>query len=354
CQTTIESSLFVHYRVIHAPQDVFALPSLPVPNRILCAHFARLKAYENFIMEIINISKYASTHTKMLFNSHRGKMFRLDQQRSYLIIGTDAVGVHNEATTTPRMCRLNLETQQIKPWDPPLDLETSRIVQYSLPCVVNPEKGPLYFTAEYLDAGTTQSRIYRCDHLDAKPVVVASYPPPFQIPAPGGRYPFDYLTQALHFRKYSPPLNNKIIKIPYRKTYNTGDMKHAYTGRPDANPIYQDWEIWSGTIEQWNENKPCLDLCAGTCFEFNPAGLGDFKRLARFRNSENLFGWSIAVSPDGKFVIFGQSRSDSNATIEEALMAVDINTGACTPILLHEVGDHADGCFRNLFAFVYQ
>ncbi|MCX7048225.1 MAG: dockerin type I repeat-containing protein, partial [Candidatus Sumerlaeota bacterium] len=45
CQTTIESSLFVHYRVIHAPQDVFALPSLPVPNRILCAHFARLKAY---------------------------------------------------------------------------------------------------------------------------------------------------------------------------------------------------------------------------------------------------------------------------------------------------------------------
>ncbi|MCX7046644.1 MAG: VCBS repeat-containing protein, partial [Candidatus Sumerlaeota bacterium] len=49
CQTTIESSLFVHYRVIHAPQDVFALPSLPVPNRILCAHFARLKAYSTSV-----------------------------------------------------------------------------------------------------------------------------------------------------------------------------------------------------------------------------------------------------------------------------------------------------------------
>ena len=43
CRIIIESFLAVQCCVIHAPLDAFALPQLPVPNKI------RLKAYEKFV-----------------------------------------------------------------------------------------------------------------------------------------------------------------------------------------------------------------------------------------------------------------------------------------------------------------
>jgi hypothetical protein len=169
--------------------------------------------------------------------------------------------------------------------------------------VADAQTGPVFFKARCETDDGIESHIFRFKSTYGEAITASSYPPG-RLVADGNRHPFPMA----------------------------------------AGPDKDYYDLYVGRLLRWRSKEPGLVL-GYTGPQVDPARMRDTKKLVRIPFSERLMSMALFVSPDGRYVLFLQASLDDPPS--EGLIAVDMESGRQTPILLHET--HGGHGFFDLY-----